>query len=177
MSGLETEDFSVGVFFTAQITNPTFAKFLHSMSNEYEYADLHYADMMSKCVCEPHCHFEDSKIVSRSFFKMNEERRINLVQGMLLSTSSRSGSINYLKNPVNMHKRLRTQAKENEGIRCTVQYAFQGRLLCSKAFSALVQLNECTVRKHAHDVANSIHVEYYSMRRNESRKDVLQLKQ
>ena len=87
---------------------------------------------MSLCKCAPSCRFDGAIDAARSFAALKEEQRAIVVRGMLLAEKPPSGSVNYLKaQGGNSRKRCRAGARKEAATRCCVQYAFQGRVLCS----------------------------------------------
>ena len=125
--------------------------------------DSKFRELMNEYTCNPSCEFTEAWEACQSFKAMNQIERINLVRGMLLSVSSPPTRVNEFKN---YHGRRNRYRRSGEDVsRTTIVYGFQGRRLCSKAFSAITNICEKTIRMHAQQVSSSTEVTYYASQR------------
>lgn len=123
--------------------------------------------LMSQCTCDPRCLFEGARAASQSFAALSVTDRIAAVRGMLLVVTSAPGTINeFTATPTSKKRKWH---EDESSARCIVQYGYQGRRLCMKAFCAIVSLGERTVQRHARDVSSNVRVSSYETNRNMSR--------
>lgn len=129
--------------------------------------DEFFEQLMSHCLCNPCCRFEGAKSASQSSAAQSVTERITLARGMLFSLSSPPGAKNDFKLYSRSKKRLFTE--NYDSTHCVVQYGYQGRTICRKAFSAIVNLGKKTVQRHAQEVSSSTSVKVYTTQRDTCR--------
>lgn len=88
---------------------------------------------------------------------------------MLLSTTSRSGEPNQLKDGQEQgKKRKRNTSNDVSSRRGDIQYDFLGRRIFLNAFSAIRSLSEKTIHRHANSISSDMNIEVYEMNRANS---------
>lgn len=94
-------------------------------------ADSHYYRYMQQCACKNPCEFPGSLELSRSFFSLSQDEKVDKLRTILhvigssLTDSSQNAKLNY---------------------------QMKGHKLCFNGFLAIMQLSRATLQRHAADV-------------------------
>lgn len=126
--------------------------------------------------CEPKCEIDELQDLELSFAEMDEQNRVNAVRFMILRVTSPPQQQNQLSSLDTKRAISRKRGMEEEGSKTLYRktvYCVKGRRICRFTYSAVVQLNPCTVQKHAHDVASASRVGAYQEYASKRRQSIL----
>jgi len=111
-------------------------------------ADSHYDRYMQQCVCQNSCAFPGSLELSRSFFELSQDEKVDKLRTILHAIGP-----------------IATEPTQN----AKVNYQMKGNKLCYNGFLAIIQLSRATLQRHATEITHSNQVSSYKSKFDQRR--------